>query len=105
MWVCVCVCVGVGVGEFVLHHRSAEVVLTLRNRGIESYKPADYGDTVTVHRTIRDDGTTSYKIKAANGRCTHSSWDLSGECGTLLASVVCVELDSMYVGSYGFCID
>ena len=55
------------VGECVLHHRSAEVVITLRNRGIESYKPADYGDTVTVHCTIRDDGTTSYKIKAANG--------------------------------------
>lgn len=43
------------------------MVITLRNRGIDSYKPADYGDRVTVHRTIKDDGTTAYKIKAANG--------------------------------------
>ena len=39
----------------------------MRNRGMESYKPDEYGDTIIVHRTIRDDGTTAYKIKAANG--------------------------------------
>ena len=39
----------------------------MRNRGDDSYKMTEYGDTVTVHRTLRDDGTTNYKIMAANG--------------------------------------
>lgn len=39
----------------------------MRNRGLDSYKADDYGDSVTVHRTIKDDGSTSYKIKAAGG--------------------------------------
>jgi recombinational DNA repair ATPase RecF len=47
--------------------KSAEVILTMRNRGLDSYKPDEYGDSMTVHRTIKTDGTTSYKIKAANG--------------------------------------
>lgn len=48
-------------------HRSAEVVIVLRNRGIESYKPTEYGDTIFIHRIIRDDGTTAYKIKGTSG--------------------------------------
>ena len=47
--------------------RSAEVIITMRNRGSDSYKPADYGRKVIVHRVIRDDGTTQYKIKGADG--------------------------------------
>ena len=43
----------------------------MRNRGLDSYKPDDYGDSVTVHRTIKTDGTTSYKIKATNGVRQH----------------------------------
>ena len=39
----------------------------MRNRGLDSFKADDYGDTVTVHRTIKDDGSTAYKIKAADG--------------------------------------
>ena len=48
-------------------HRSAEVVIVLRNRGIESYKHAEYGNTIFIHRIIRDDGTTAYKIKGTSG--------------------------------------
>ena len=47
--------------------RSAEVIITMRNRGLDSYKSADYGRKVIVHRVIRDDGTTQYKIKGADG--------------------------------------
>ena len=43
------------------------MIVTLRNRGGESYKQDEYGDKVVVHRTIRDDGTTTYKIKGAHG--------------------------------------
>lgn len=50
-----------------MFHRSAEVVIVLRNRGIESYKPAEYGETIFIHRIIRDDGTTAYKIKGTSG--------------------------------------
>ena len=53
--------------SFAFLRRSAEVVITLRNRGMDSYKPDEYGDSVSVHRTIKNDGITAYKIKAANG--------------------------------------
>ena len=47
--------------------KMAEVVVTLRNRGSESYRPEEYGNSITVVRQIRDDGTGSYKIKGEKG--------------------------------------
>ena len=65
-----CLCIHVFLATVLYTCRSAEVIITMRNRGIESYKPDEYGDTIIVHRTIRDDGTTAYKIKGADGTST-----------------------------------
>ena len=45
----------------------AEVTVTLRNRGSESYRPEEYGESITVVRQIKDDGTGNYKIKGHRG--------------------------------------
>jgi chromosome segregation ATPase len=47
--------------------KMAEVTVTLRNRGSESYRPEEYGDSITIVRQIKDDGTGSYKIKGEKG--------------------------------------
>lgn len=47
--------------------RSAEIRVTLRNRGTEAYKPKEYGSTITVERVISSDGTGAYKIKNKSG--------------------------------------
>ena len=46
---------------------SAEVVVHLRNRGQEAYRPDVYGRTIVVERQIRADGTGNYKIKGLKG--------------------------------------
>lgn len=46
---------------------SSTVVVHLRNRGSEAYKPEEYGDTIICERTIRNDGTSCYKIKSHLG--------------------------------------
>ena len=53
----------------VFSYRQAEITLKLRNRGTDAYKPADYGPTIVVVRQIKDDGTTSYKLKSNKGTC------------------------------------
>ena len=45
----------------------AEVVISLRNSGVEAFKPDKYGKRFTVVRCIKQDGTGSYEIKGANG--------------------------------------
>ena len=47
--------------------KTAEVTVTLRNRGSEAYRPEEYGESITVVRQIKDDGTGSYKIKGHKG--------------------------------------
>ena len=47
--------------------KMAEVTVTLRNRGSESYRPEEYGESITVVRQIKDDGTGSYRIKGQKG--------------------------------------
>ena len=47
--------------------KMAEVTVTLRNRGSESYRPEEYGNSIMVVRQIKDDGTGSYKIKGERG--------------------------------------
>jgi chromosome segregation ATPase len=51
----------------------AEIHLTLRNEGSEAYKPMDYGNSITVIRTIKRDGGTSYKIKSHSNHIIASS--------------------------------
>lgn len=47
--------------------RSAEIRVTLRNRGTEAYRPEVYGESIIVERIISNDGTGSYKIKSSAG--------------------------------------
>lgn len=46
---------------------SAEVLVTLRNRGSEAYKPESFGDRIIVERQIKRDGSGVYKLKGARG--------------------------------------
>jgi chromosome segregation ATPase len=45
----------------------AVVEVTLRNRGIQAYRPNDYGDSILIECRISRDGSRKYKIKAHNG--------------------------------------
>ena len=45
----------------------AEIAITLRNSGIEAYKPEDYGHSITVVRVIKREGGGAYKLKSSSG--------------------------------------
>ncbi|XP_076440367.1 structural maintenance of chromosomes protein 6-like isoform X2 [Babylonia areolata] len=47
---------------------TAEVEITLRNRGPDSYRHDVYGDLIRIQRKISADGGTKYTIKSAGGR-------------------------------------
>ena len=49
---------------------SGRVIVHLRNRGLEAYKPEEYGDMIVIERLIKDDGSGQYKIKSERGECT-----------------------------------
>ncbi len=46
---------------------NSKVLVHLRNRGHEAYKPEEYGDTIICERVIKEDGTTAYKMKSEKG--------------------------------------
>ncbi|XP_039604041.1 structural maintenance of chromosomes protein 6 isoform X1 [Polypterus senegalus] len=46
---------------------SAEVSITLRNRGPDAFKPAVYGDSIIIEQKISSDGVRSYKMKSKSG--------------------------------------
>ncbi|XP_048354863.1 structural maintenance of chromosomes protein 6 [Sphaerodactylus townsendi] len=46
---------------------SADVSITLRNRGEDAFKPELYGDTITVNQHINVEGHRSYKLKSSTG--------------------------------------
>ncbi|XP_077167241.1 structural maintenance of chromosomes protein 6 [Paroedura picta] len=46
---------------------SADVSITLRNRGEDAFKPELYGDTITVNQHITLEGHRSYKLKSSTG--------------------------------------
>uniref|UniRef100_A0A6I8NTN1 Structural maintenance of chromosomes protein 6 n=1 Tax=Ornithorhynchus anatinus TaxID=9258 RepID=A0A6I8NTN1_ORNAN len=46
---------------------SADVLITLRNRGGDAYKPQVFGDSITVHQHITVEGNRSYKLKSKTG--------------------------------------
>ncbi|KAL8172905.1 UNVERIFIED_CONTAM: Structural maintenance of chromosomes protein 6 [Gekko kuhli] len=46
---------------------SADVSITMRNRGEDAFKPELYGDTITVNQHINLEGHRSYKLKSSTG--------------------------------------
>lgn len=46
---------------------SADVSITLRNRGEDAFKPDLYGETITVNQHINLEGHRSYKLKSSTG--------------------------------------
>ena len=46
---------------------SGHVTLSLRNAGVDAFKPEEYGKSIIITRKITSD-SSSYKICAANGR-------------------------------------
>ncbi|XP_070588951.1 structural maintenance of chromosomes protein 6 isoform X2 [Erythrolamprus reginae] len=46
---------------------SADVSITLRNRGEDAFKPEQYGDSITVNQHITSEGHRSYKLKSNAG--------------------------------------
>ncbi|KFM69730.1 Structural maintenance of chromosomes protein 6, partial [Stegodyphus mimosarum] len=53
--------------------RSAVVSVTLKNCGISSYKPDEYGDKITVERSFTNEGSSNYKIRSAEGKVISNS--------------------------------
>ncbi|XP_072500099.1 structural maintenance of chromosomes protein 6 [Notamacropus eugenii] len=51
---------------------SADVSITLRNRGEDAFKPSVYGDAITVHQHISVEGNRSYKLKGQTGNLVSS---------------------------------
>ncbi|XP_044301074.1 structural maintenance of chromosomes protein 6 [Varanus komodoensis] len=46
---------------------SADVSITLRNRGDDAFKPECYGDSITINQHISVEGHRSYKLKSSTG--------------------------------------
>ncbi|KAJ6653762.1 hypothetical protein lerEdw1_008734 [Lerista edwardsae] len=51
---------------------SADVSITLRNRGEDAFKPELYGDSITVNQHISLEGHRSYKLKSITGAVVSS---------------------------------
>uniref|UniRef100_A0A8C5R571 Structural maintenance of chromosomes protein 6 n=1 Tax=Leptobrachium leishanense TaxID=445787 RepID=A0A8C5R571_9ANUR len=54
---------------------SADVSITLRNRGQDAFKHEVYGDSIVVHQHLTSDGSRSYKLKSATGALVSSKKD------------------------------
>jgi structural maintenance of chromosomes protein 6 len=44
------------------------VTISIKNRGDEAFKPQEYGQSIIVTRRFTKDGTSTWKIKAKDGR-------------------------------------
>ena len=54
----------------VLHLNSAaDITVKLRNRGPDAFKPEKYGNSITVQRRLRQDGSGGYNLRNSNGIC------------------------------------
>lgn len=47
---------------------SADLSITLRNKGKDSYKPEVYGDAIIVDLKITREGLRTYKLKNKSGK-------------------------------------
>ncbi|XP_035666452.1 structural maintenance of chromosomes protein 6-like isoform X3 [Branchiostoma floridae] len=60
---------GKSIKSFIKHgQNAAEVAIRIRNRGLEAYKPDEYGEAVIVERRLAQDGATSYRLKSIKGK-------------------------------------
>ncbi|XP_068955434.1 structural maintenance of chromosomes protein 6 [Petaurus breviceps papuanus] len=53
-------------------HSSADISITLRNRGEDAFKPSVYGDAIIVHQHISVEGSRSCKLKGQTGNLVSS---------------------------------
>ncbi|XP_054719287.1 structural maintenance of chromosomes protein 6-like [Uloborus diversus] len=53
--------------------QSATASVVLKNSGISSYKPEEFGNKITVERTLNADGVSQYKLKSETGRIVSTS--------------------------------
>jgi structural maintenance of chromosomes protein 6 len=59
----------------------AEVSISIKNQGDEAFKPDIYGDSIIVTRRFTKEGSSSYKIKSADGKLVSTKRDeLSAIC-------------------------
>ena len=49
-------------------HSSADVSITLRNKGRDAYKPEVYGPAIIVDLRITREGLRTYKLKSISGK-------------------------------------
>jgi chromosome segregation ATPase len=54
---------------------AAEVSVTIKNGGLEPYRPEVYGESITVTRHFTQAGNASYKIKNKLGRTVSTTRD------------------------------
>ncbi|XP_063771417.1 structural maintenance of chromosomes protein 6 isoform X2 [Pseudophryne corroboree] len=54
---------------------SADVSITLRNRGHDAFKPEVYGESIVVQQHFTTDGNRSYKLKSSTGTLVSSKKD------------------------------
>ncbi|KAF8527504.1 P-loop containing nucleoside triphosphate hydrolase protein [Hysterangium stoloniferum] len=73
---------GNGLKSFIREgQNTAEVSITLKNQGEESFKPDIYGKSIIVTRRFSKEGSSSYKIKNADGKTISTKRDeLSAIC-------------------------
>lgn len=58
-----------------LFESAAEVSVTIKNGGLEPYRPEVYGESITVTRHFTQTGSTSYKIKNKLGKTVTNTRD------------------------------
>lgn len=52
--------------------QTAEVMIKLRNRGSDAYKPEEYGNSIIVERKFTKEGSSSYRLKSEDGQVISS---------------------------------
>lgn len=53
---------------------SADVSITLRNKGRDAYKPEVYGPAIIVDLRITRDGLRTYKLRSKSGKNHEELW-------------------------------
>lgn len=49
-------------------HRSATIIVRIKNQGDGAYMPDEYGKSIIVERHFSRNGTSGFKLKSENGR-------------------------------------
>ncbi|KAJ2932349.1 hypothetical protein H1R20_g4748, partial [Candolleomyces eurysporus] len=65
---------GSGLKSFIREgQHKATVTVQIKNQGVEAFKPEEYGDSIIIFRSFTKDGSSSWKILAADGKTTISN--------------------------------